>query len=175
VVDLEGYVNVHAYRYEVPSELIGRRVEVRETKSELLVYEGHRELAKHKRRHEGAQRVRLPESARRERKTRRREQAALEERELCALLPEFVAYILEVRKRAPRGRSIARLRKLRRMLRDYPRRAIDRALRDAAHYGLYELDRVESMVLRNVDRDFFPRHGFDDGIAGDGDREEGPR
>jgi hypothetical protein len=157
-------VNVHTYRYEVPSRLIGRRVEVRETKSELLIFDGPRLLATHKRRHEGPNRVRLPESERTERKRRWRQQAAHEERELCKRLPEFAEYIVEVRKRAPRGRSVARLRKLSRMLRDYPRGAFDQALRDAAHYGLYDLDRVEGMVLKNVDRDFFPRFGsgFDD-------------
>lgn len=173
VVDLEGYVNVHAYRYEVPSRLIGRRVEVRETKSELLFFDGPRLLATHKRRCEGPNRVRLPESERTERKKRRRQQAALEERELCARLPEFEKYIVEVRKRAPRGRSVARLRKLSRMLRDYPRGAFEQALRDAAHYGLYDLERVESMVLKNVDRDFFPRFGS--GFDGDNSDLEGGR
>ncbi len=172
MVDLEGYVHVHAYRYEIPARLIGRRVEVRETKSQLLFFEGPRLIATHKRRHQGPNRVRLPESERAERKQRRRQQAALEERELCALLPEFEAYIVELRKRAPRGRSVARLRTLRRMLRDYPRAALDQALRDASHYGLFELCRVESMVLKNVQRDFFPRFGFgdDDGHGREDDR-----
>jgi hypothetical protein len=50
------------------------------------------------------------------------------------------------------------------MVRDYPRAALERALADAAHYGLYDLDRVERMVLKNVQRDFFPPfdHGDDD-------------
>jgi len=33
IVDLESYVHVHGFCYEVPSRLIGRRLEVRETKS----------------------------------------------------------------------------------------------------------------------------------------------
>lgn len=162
MVDLEGYVHVNAYRYEIPSRLIGRRVEVRETRSNLLFFDGPRLIATHDRRQEGPNRVRLPESERTERKQRRRQQAALEERELRASLSEFESYIVELRKRAPRGQSIARLRTLRRMLRDYPRVALDQALRDAAHYGLYDLCRVESMVLKNVQRDFFPRFGFGD-------------
>lgn len=170
LVDLEGYVHVHAYRYEMPARLIGRRIEVRETKSELLFFEGPRLVSRHKRRHSGRNRVRLPESERAERKQRRRDQAIVEERELLAAMPQFQAYIVELRKRAPRGRSVARLRTVRRMLRDYPRAALDKALTDASHYGLYDLDRVERMVLKNVQTDFFPRFGF----GSDGD-DEGQR
>ncbi len=162
MVDLEGYAHVHAYRYELPSRMIGRRVEVRETRSHLLFFDGPRQVAMHKRRYSGQGRVRLPESERTERKQRRRVQALLEERQLIDALPELAGYIVELRKRAPRGRSVARLRTIRRMLRDYPRAAFERALADAAHYGLYDLERVERMVLKNVDRDYFPRIGFRD-------------
>ncbi len=169
-VDMEGYAHVHAYRYEMPARMIGRRIEVRETRSHLLFFDGPRLVTKHKRRHSGANRVRLPESERVERKQRRRAQAVLEERQLLAALPDFGDYIVELRKRAPRGRSVARLRTVRRMLRDYPRAALDKALRDASHYGLYDLDRVERMVLKNVERDFFPRFGFSDDEDGGGER-----
>lgn len=167
IVDLEGYVNVHAFRYEVPAKLIGRRVEVRETKSQLLIFDGPRLLATHERRHEGSQRVRLPESEREHRKQRRRDRTIAEERQLCAELPDFQQYVRELRKRAPRGRAIARLRRVRRMLRDYPRAPLLEALRDAAHYGLYDLDRVERMALKNIQGDFFPRLGFGDGCEGE--------
>jgi hypothetical protein len=36
------------------------------------------------------------------------------------------------------------------------------AIAEAAAYGLYDLDRVERMVLRRVARDFFPQEGEDD-------------
>jgi hypothetical protein len=35
-------------------------------------------------------------------------------------------------------------------------------LRDAACYGLYDLERIETMVLRNIRLDYFPRRDFDD-------------
>ena len=42
-----------------------------------------------------------------------------------------------------------------RMMRDYPRDALVAAVEDASRYGLYDLDRVERMVLRRIARDYF--------------------
>lgn len=169
IVDLEGYVNVHAIRYEVPAKLIGRRIEVRETKAQLLLFHGPRLIATHERSYDGPKRVRLPESEREDRKRRRRDTTVAEERQLRAELPDFGEYVSELRTHAPRGRAVARLRRVRRMIRDYPRAPLLEALRDAAHYGLYDLDRVERMVLKNIQGDFFPHFGFDDS---DDDRDE---
>lgn len=162
IVDLEAYVNVHAFRYEVPARFIGRQVEVRETRSQLIVFLGPRIIATHDRRDAGPVRVRLPESERAENRRRRRKKTAAEEQHLLQELPELADYIVEIRKRAPRGRSVARLRRLRRMLRDYPRAPLLDALKEAAHFGLYDLDRVEKMVLKNIRSDFFPRDRHDD-------------
>jgi hypothetical protein len=168
IVDLEGYVHVHGYCYEVPSPLIGRRLEVRETKKGLLFFDGPRLVATHERRDDGPRRVLLPEAERQRRRQRRHERIAAEEAQLRTQLPELSDYIIELRKRAPRGRALSRVRRLRRMLVDYPRGPLMKALGDAAHYGLYDLDRVERMVLRNIRGDFFPRFGDE------GDSEEQP-
>src|SRR5581483_8087061 len=47
LVDVEGYVNVHGHRYSVPYLLIGRQLEVRETKDRIDVYQGPRLVASH--------------------------------------------------------------------------------------------------------------------------------
>ncbi len=47
------------------------------------------------------------------------------------------------------------LRQLLRLVREYPRQPLLTAVREAAHYGLYDLDRLERMILRHVARDFF--------------------
>lgn len=162
LVDLEAYVNVHTFRYEVPARYIGRQLEVRETRNEIQLFEGPRLVATHPRRVDGPKRVRLPKSERAEHKQRRDEQLVAEERQLHAELPELAAWISELRRRAPRGRGVARLRQLRRLLRDYPESPLLEALRDAARYGLHDLDRIETMILRNIRHDYFPRRDFDD-------------
>ena len=162
IVDLESYVNVHTYRYEVPARYIGRQLEVRETKHEMQIFDGPRVVATHPRRVAGPQRVRLPESERVARKRRRDQQLLAEQRQLHAELPQLGEWVTQLHRRAPRGRGLARLRQLRRLLRDYPEAPLFEALQDAARYGLYDLDRIETMVLRNIRHDYFPRRHFDD-------------
>ena len=128
----------------------------------MQIFDGPRAVATHPRRVEGPQRVRLPEAQRVERKRRRDEQLLAEQRQLHAELPELEQWITEMHRRAPRGRGLARLRQLRRLLRDYPEAPLLDALRDAARYGLYDLERIETIVLRNIRDDYFPRRDFDD-------------
>ena len=47
------------------------------------------------------------------------------------------------------------LRQLLRLLREYPREPFLAAVAEAARYGLYDLDRLERMILRRVARDYF--------------------
>jgi hypothetical protein len=47
------------------------------------------------------------------------------------------------------------LRQLLRLVREYPRQPLLAAVSEAARYGLYDLDRLERMILRRVARDYF--------------------
>ena len=47
------------------------------------------------------------------------------------------------------------LRQLLRLLKEYPRSPFLAAVREAAQYGLYDLDRLERMILRRVAQDYF--------------------
>jgi hypothetical protein len=40
-------------------------------------------------------------------------------------------------------------------LREYPREPFLAAVREASQYGLYDLDRLERMILRRIARDYF--------------------
>jgi hypothetical protein len=51
------------------------------------------------------------------------------------------------------------LRRVQRLLREYPRRPVIEAIRAAQTYGLFDLDRLERMILRGIARDFFPPGG----------------
>jgi hypothetical protein len=41
------------------------------------------------------------------------------------------------------------------MRRDYPSKPFVDAVQSAAHYGMYDLDRLERMVLRNIATEYF--------------------
>ena len=58
-------------------------------------------------------------------------------------------------KRHGRRQITLALRQLLRMGREYPREAFLSAVREAAHYGLYDLDRLERMVLRRIASEYF--------------------
>jgi len=45
LMDVEGYVSVESNRYSIPDDLIGRHVEVRQTKDQIEIYPGPRLVA----------------------------------------------------------------------------------------------------------------------------------
>ncbi len=155
IVDSEGYVNVHRNRYSAPWRLIGRRLEVRETKDRIDLYDGPRRIATHDRALEPLDaRVTLPEHRPpRGAKVFAKGTPSPEERELTQGGAEVAAYVALLKKR---GRSLRALRKLMQMVREYPREPLLAALRIATHYGLDDMDRLESLVLRHIAGDFFP-------------------
>jgi len=129
IVDVEGYVSVHAHRYSVPYPLLGRRVEVRETKCAIEIFEGPRLRATHRRVIEGGpQRLTLPEH-RPPRGTLLRADPP-EQQDLQRLAPELAGYLSALRAKLP-GRGPAAARRLLRMLRDYPRAPLLDAVRVA--------------------------------------------
>ena len=56
---------------------------------------------------------------------------------------------------AVHGRGVRELKKLLRMLREYPRQPLLDAIVEAERFGLYNLDRLERMVLRRIGREYF--------------------
>ena len=46
-------------------------------------------------------------------------------------------------------------RTARRLLKEYPREPFLAAVGEAAQYGLYDLDRLERMILHRIARDYF--------------------
>ena len=154
LVDIEGYVVLHSNRYSVPLEWIGRRVEVRETKDNIEIQLDARRLVTHRRIAEAEhQRVMLAEH-RPPRGQRPRPDPHPEENAILAAAPELAEYVVGLKQRSRKVITLA-LRQLLRFVREYPREPLLGAAREAAQYGLYDLDRLERMVLRRVTREYF--------------------
>ena len=66
-------------------------------------------------------------------------------------------YVSEIKKRSS-GRGIGRLRRLLSLKRTYPPEPFFAALTKALAYGLYDLSRLEKMILDHVAGDFFHFH-----------------
>ncbi|CAN5243592.1 hypothetical protein BH11MYX1_BH11MYX1_31290 [soil metagenome] len=161
IVDLEGYVHVDGHMYSVPYKLIGKTVEVRETKDRVRVFIGPREVATHALRAAtgGRQRTTLPEH----RPPRGQVAAALrspEEDELAAAGAPFAEFAAMLRKRSLRW-PIA-LRRLAQLRRDYPAGPLIAAIETAIHYGLYDIDRIERVILKNIAATYFQLPGDHD-------------
>ena len=153
MVDIEGFVCLHHNRYEVSPELIGRRVEVRESQSRVRIFSGSKEVAIHPRLEPGIEkRSLLPERPAR-RRARRHQECLREELELKVAGAEFGALI--ERLHAEHGRAIRHIRALHRLYLDYPTDALRKSIAQALSYGLSDLGRLEKMVLKQIAGDYF--------------------
>jgi hypothetical protein len=154
-VDVEGYVSLHLIRYSVPVSWIGRRVEVRETSSRVEIELDARHIVRHAR-------VVMPEQMRvtlaEHRPPRgegiKRSDPHPEEQAIIEAAPAIAAYVTALKQKG-RKVPVFALRQLLRLLKEYPREPFLSAVAEAARYGLYNLDRVERMILQRVARDYF--------------------
>ena len=155
IVDVEGYVALHSNRYSAPFTWIGRRVEVRETKNQVVIQLDARNAVTHQRVAE-AEYQRITVAAHRPPRgtSSQRPNPHPEEQLILQAAPEITDYVTALKQRS-RKLVVLALRQLLRLVRDYPREPLLAAVCEAAHYGLYDLDRVERMILRRVAQDYF--------------------
>ena len=155
LVDIEGYVVLHTNRYSVPVDWIGRRVEVRETKDKIEIQLDARHLVVHRRIAEAEhQRVMLAEHRPPRGQRVPRPDPHPEENAILTAAPELAEYVAGLKQRSRKVVTLA-LRQLLRFVREYPREPLLGAVDEAARYGLYDLDRLERMILRRVTHEYF--------------------
>jgi transposase len=155
IVDIEGFVSVRSNRYSAPYELLGRRVEVRETKDRIEIYHGPRKVADHGRVIDtSGLRVVLAEHRPARGQARSKHGPSVEQEQLLKAEPALADYVVELKKRAG-GQAVVAMRRLLRMLHDYPREPFLHAVAVARHYRLYNLQRLEQMVLRRLREQYF--------------------
>ncbi len=142
-------------RYSVPVSWIGRRVEVRESKDKIDIQLDARSSITHRRVVEPlGQRITLEEHRPPRGEGIKRSDPHPEKQAILAAEPDLGDYVSALEKRSQKVIALA-LRQLLRMVREYPRGPLLAAVREAAHYGLYDLDRLERMILRRVAREYF--------------------
>jgi hypothetical protein len=155
LVDIEGYVALHTNRYSVPADWIGRRVEVRETKDKIEIQVDARRLVTHRRIAEAEhQRITLAEHRPPRGQLVPRPDPHPEEKAILSAAPELAEYVSGLKQRGRKVVTLA-LRQLLRFVREYPREPLLGAVQEAVRYGLYDLDRLERMILKRVTREYF--------------------
>lgn len=160
-VDVEGYVSLQTNRYSVPAAWLGRSVEVREAQDRVEITYG-RQSVSHPR-VEGAmgQRVTTKEHRPPRGTGVKKTGPSPEEKTVSQLAPDLLDYVAALKKRGRKQTTLA-LRQLLRMIREYPQGPLREAIAEAQRYGLFDLDRVERMVLRRIAHDYFRLKGDDD-------------
>jgi len=154
IVDVEGYVFLDTNRYSVPERLIGKKVEVYKYPEQVKVLFRHREVAEHPRLIGKRFGQNTLKAHRRPRRRQAYQGPSTEERQLCGESEALNRYVAGLKKRSP-GRGVSRLRRLLAMRRTYPRQAFLAAIEKALQYGLYDLHRLEHLILERVAGDFF--------------------
>ena len=83
-----------------------------------------------------------------------------EEQQLIGQQAILDHYVAELKKRSP-GRGVAKLKRLLAFKRTYPAAPFLAAIEQAAKYGLYDLNRLEALILKQVAGSFFDLEGSD--------------
>ena len=78
----------------------------------------------------------------------------MEEKTLIGQHEWLDRFVGELKKRSA-GRAVRSLRRLLDLKRTYPPEAFEKALVQALRYGLYDLSRIEQIILSQVAGDFF--------------------
>jgi transposase len=152
VVDLNGYVSLDANRYSVPERLLGQTVTVYKYPDRVEIHHRHAAVATHPRLI-GQRDARSTDPAHHPTPARAARTPALEA-QLRQDSPELHAYARALKQRG-QGRGLRALRRLLELQRTYPKAPFLAAVRQATHYGLHDLGRLEKLILREVAGNFF--------------------
>jgi transposase len=155
IVDTQGYIHLDTNRYSVPERLLGKQVSVHKRPEQVLIFAGQHLVAEHPRltgkrhtdhliksHHTSLQRGKTPSGP------------STQERALTGHEPLLDQYVAALKQRAP-GRGVGRLRRLLELKRTYPAEPFLAAIKQALHYGLFDLVRLERLILDKVAGDFF--------------------
>jgi transposase len=159
-VDLYGFVSADTNRYSVPERLVGKPVTVHKYLAEIQVWYRGEVVASHARRI-GERDARHTLPGHHSVPQRGKAPAAAEQLLLGDAHPTIASYADALRQR---GRGLQTLRRLLEMKRTYPAGPFLAAVEQALRYGLFDLGRLETLILKFAAGDFFrlPEDGADD-------------
>lgn len=146
VVDVYGCVSVERMKYPAPAAYIGKIVLVREAKDQVRLFDGHKELAAHKKKVEGSPSPEAspPLAPRRQRLPR------LPEEERLKAVGETTRRYLELLKAQRPSRYVWSVKRLYRLLCQYDAQVLERAVARAAEHRLFDVGRIEAVMLQDI-------------------------
>ncbi len=153
VVDLHGYVSVETNRYSVPERYVGKSVAVYKLPAEIHVCRRDSTIAVH-RRLIGQRDARSILPGHHTIPVRQGRGTAAEEALLSGHHPSLDRYTAALKQHG-NGSGRRALRRLIEMKRTYPTGPFIAAIEQALRYGLFDLGRLEDLILKQVAGDFF--------------------
>jgi transposase len=155
VVDIQGYIQLETNRYSVPHKLVGAKLEVQKHWDKVLIYDKQNMVAEHKRIMDKKEtRTTLPGHHPPLNRKMSHQGPCKEELLLIGENKELDIYVQNLKKRS-RGRGVLNLRRLLNLQRSYPTEPFMAGISKALQYGLYDLARLEKIILDNTAGDFF--------------------
>lgn len=155
VVDIQGYVQLETNRYSVPHKLVGSKLEVQKHLHKVLVYDKQKIVAEHKRIIDKKEtRTTLPKHHPPLNRERSHQGPAKEELLLLGKNEVLDSYVKGLKEKS-RGRGVLNLRRLLNLQRSYPHEPFMAGINKALKYGLYDLSRLEKIILNNIAGEFF--------------------
>ena len=153
VVDLYGFVSVDTNRYSAPERLVGKQVTAYKHYATVEIHYKRSLVARHPRLI-GQRDARNTLPGHHTIPIRTPRQPSLQAQLLCAQAPVLDAYVSALIKHRG-GRGTRALNRLLQLQRSYPAQPFLAAVEQALKYGLFDLTRLETLVLRQVAGDFF--------------------
>lgn len=152
IVDLSGYASLESNRYSVPQSLVGQRVTLYKYPAQVQIHHRGIAVATHARLI-GQRDARSTDPTHHRIPTRANHTSHIEA-QLLRASPGIEAYARALKQRG-RGRGVRALQRLLELQRTYPQEPFLAAVRQAAHFGLYDLGRLEKLILQQVAGEFF--------------------
>jgi len=149
-VDTQGYVHLDNNRYSVPERFINKDVDVYKYIDEVVINFKHEEIARHAREiNKTNQKIKAPGHHIQKNYQLSQHKANETEQVLLGHNEVLDAYIAEFKTRI-RGRGLKSLNQLLYLKRTYPHDAFNAAIERAYTYGLYDLNRLEDLILKYI-------------------------
>lgn len=154
-VDSYGFINLDTNKYSAPEDLIGRNLDIYKYPEEVRMFYQHKEIAIH-RRLIGMRRKKSCLAVHHLKNyTRKLNKAADDAENVLRNYHEVLDLYLSDLKKHVRGRGGWAINKLLRYKRTYPADAFLHAITKAQKYGLYDLNRVEELIIKSVAGNYF--------------------
>jgi hypothetical protein len=160
VVDLAGYVSVDTNRYSVPERFVGQAVAVYKLPAEIRISRKDQTIAAHPRL-VGQRDSRSTVPGHHQAPARESHVPTPEAALLSADHPSLASYAAALKKRG-HGWGRRALRRLIELKRTYPGAPFIAAVEHALHYRMFDLGRLEALILERVAGDFFALDAHDE-------------